>query len=201
MTEHTMVRGYTNQIPVFEPLVETLRRHTATWEHPLPCGVELGTLLFDLEPAFARIGVRPRHLPYGRYLLHHEEKFNVQLDVFSRDYTGSVHAHLTWGLLWVIRGGLRVWDHDYRDGKNILQRTAWLPAGGGQCFGPPASDWHRVASPDVDEQTISIHIYGADFDLETGVALDEDDKPRRYTRGPLGDLSHVAPAFFDKAHA
>jgi predicted metal-dependent enzyme (double-stranded beta helix superfamily) len=172
-----------------ERYVETVRAHVAA--HASPARLDD---LFPLAQALAdvteRTTVAPREVPYARYLLHAdpEGRFNVQLDVFSRGYTGGVHAHGTWGIFTVLRGGLWVDDYEERDGRVRPTRRTWAGVGAVQAFCPPMSDWHRVSTREGGEQVVSVHVYGPGFDLDTGVALGVDGLPRSYRRGPLGDL-------------
>jgi len=157
----------------------------------------VAALMHRLTPhARAPLRVAPDDLPWGRYLVHADPRgrYNLQLDVFSRAYTGQVHAHGTWGVFWVLQGELLVTDCALQDGAAAVQRVARLGAGGSQCFCPPASDWHRVATPETGPQTLSLHLYGPDFDLDTGVYLGPAGVTT-YRRGPLGDLDQLAPHF------
>lgn len=131
-------------------------------------------------------------LPWGRYLVHADPRgrYNLQLDVFSRGYTGTIHAHGTWGMFWVLRGALVVHDHGLVGARPVLQRAALLGPGGGQCFCPPASDWHRVATPESGPQTLSLHLYGPGFDLDLGLSFG-DRGPQTYRRGPLRALDEL----------
>lgn len=158
---------------------------------------DVATLMHDLTAAALRPACAPdRTLPWGRYLVHADPagRYNLQVDVFSPAYRGEVHAHGTWGVFWVLRGALLVTDCALVDGAAHVQRVARLVAGGCQCFCPPASDWHRVATPPGGPQTVSLHLYGPGFDLTTGVAL-VDGAPRTYRRGPLGAFAQIAAAF------
>ena len=151
----------------------------------------VAALLRTLLPCAQRVHVRDGDLPWGRYLLHEATSYNLQLDVFSADYTGSVHAHGTWGIFFVLRGALYVDDHD---ANGIRTRSAYIGAGGAQGFCPPVSDWHRVCTPAAGPQTVSLHLYGAGFDLDTGVARGPDGQPRAYRRGPWGEPAKVQDA-------
>lgn len=137
-------------------------------------------------------------LPWGRYLVHADPRgrYNLQLDVFSRGYTGEIHAHGTYGIFWLLQGELVVTDCDVAGTRATIQRVARIGAGGSQCFCPPASDWHRVATPPDGPQTLSLHLYGPGFDLDTGVYLGGAG-PTPYRRGPFGDLSRVLPHLED----
>ena len=154
-------------------------------------------LLKELLAAARAIPISDREVPFGRYLIHADPagRFNLQLDVFSRGYTGGVHAHDTWGMFLILRGALTVEDWQEIGGEPVLCRSGYMGAGGGQAFGPPWSDWHRVSTDRDGPQTVSVHIYGAGFDLDTGRALDENGKPRLYRRGAFGDPSKLAGLF------
>lgn len=173
--------------------VDTVRAHVGATPSPAALA-DLHPLAEALADLTARTIVAPRDVPYARYLLHVDPagRFNVQLDVFSRGYTGGIHAHGTWGIFTVLRGGLWVDDYAERDGVVFATRRTWAGVGAVQAFCPPVSDWHRVSSRPVGEQVVSIHVYGPGFDLDTGVALGEDGRPRTYRRGPPGDLGALA---------
>lgn len=163
-----------------------------------PFTVEGGARLLRRLLGVARgIRLTDREVPYGRYLIHADPagRFNLQLDVFSRDYVGGVHAHDTWGMFFVLRGALYVEDWQEIDGRVRLCRSGYAGAGGGQAFGPPWADWHRVSTDGEGLQTVSVHIYGAGFDLDTGRGLDERGEPRSYRRGPFGDPARLAGLF------
>jgi hypothetical protein len=153
----------------------------------------VATLMRTLTPHVHRLSVADGDLPWGRYLLAQGDGFNLQLDIFSADYTGGIHAHGTWGIFWVIRGAL--WSESHTgDDAETLAGSAWVPVGGCQAFCPPVSDWHRVGTPAQGPQTVSLHLYGPGFDLDQGVALGPDGRPRTYRRGAWGDLSRVRGA-------
>jgi predicted metal-dependent enzyme (double-stranded beta helix superfamily) len=177
-------------------LTECLYRHPGAHQRTVGHDV-LRPLLRDLLAAAGRVALTDVDVPYGRYLIHaHPDGlFNLQLDVFSRDYVGGVHAHETWGLFIVLRGGLTVEDWQEVDGRVQLGRTAWIGRGGGQAFSPPVSDWHRVRTDPTGPQTVSVHIYGAGFDMDSGLVLDEAGQPRAYRRGAFGDPAALAALF------
>ncbi len=161
----------------------------------------VATLMHHLTPhARAQVCTASAELPWGRYLVHADPRgrYNLQLDVFSRAYTGQVHAHGTWGVFWVVQGELLVTDHELHDGLAAVQRVARLGPGGCQCFCPPASDWHRVATPADGPQTLSLHLYGPGFDLDTGLYFGPTGVTA-YRRGPLGDLARVRECFQPRA--
>ena len=149
-----------------------------------------------ISPHITALTVSEGELPWGRFLLHHDprDRFNIQLDVFSRGYTGGIHAHGTWGAFWLLRGQLKVWDYHEVNGPPTLARFGLAGPGGFACFCPPISDWHKVGVPEGGDQTVSVHIYGRGYDMDTGLALGEDGRPRTYTRGAWGDRAQVLPA-------
>lgn len=146
-------------------------------------------LLHRLLKEARQIKLSDIDVPYGRYLIHAdpENRFNLQLDVFSRGYTGGIHAHGAWGMLFVLRGALYVEDYQDFNGKICLARSGYMGAGGGQAFCPPVADWHRVSTDTEGLQTVSIHVYGNGFDMDTGIGMDAQGQQRSYKRGPLGN--------------
>lgn len=161
---------------------------------------DVAALMLRLTSHTRRAAPRPDapELPWGRYLVHLDPRgrYNLQLDVFSRGYTGQIHAHGTWGAFWVLQGALVVTDCELREGAMLELRVTQIGPGGCQCFHPPLSDWHRVATPDEGPQTISLHLYGPGYDLDTGLYHGERG-PAAYRRGPLGDLDRLRPHLHD----
>ncbi len=162
----------------------------------------VAALMHDLTPdALAPVCDASAPLPWGRYLVHGDPagRYNLQLDVFSLDYQGEVHAHDTWGIFWVLQGELTVVDHELAGTLVRPQRATRLGPGSSQCFCPPVSDWHRVATPARGPQTVSLHLYGPGFDLEVGRSM-VGGSPRSYRRRPFGDLAQIARALGRAAH-
>lgn len=150
-----------------------------------------------IHPEMSRLSIKDGDLPWGRYLIHHdpEDRFNIQLDVFSQGYTGSCHAHGAWGAFWVLRGQLRAWDYTLVKGRPTVSRYGLFGAGGFQCFAPPLSDWHKVGTPEGGAQTVSIHIYGPGFDMDVGETLGDDGTPKSYRRSAFKDIQLALPSF------
>lgn len=174
---------------------------------PLPMTLEaVVEAMQRLTPQILAWQVKKPLLPWGRYLLYRapDDRFNVQLDVFSQGYVGGLHAHGTYGIFWVLQGGLSFWNYAdvstapgpaLRPGRQTaleLVDAGRVSPGGAVCFCPPRSDWHRVSAFEGAEQTVSVHLYGPGFDLDTGVALDAQGCVRTYTRGPLQPLEGLA---------
>jgi predicted metal-dependent enzyme (double-stranded beta helix superfamily) len=150
-------------------------------------------LIRDVAPVVRGVRVARGPLPWGRYLLHAEPGWNLQLDIFSEGYVGGVHGHGTWGAFFVIQGALwsETWDVGLEGGRVV--GTSYVPEGGAEGFHPPDSDWHRVgAAP--GPQPVSIHLYGPYFNMEEGDGLGPDGRMRTYKRGAWGNLDAVRDA-------
>ncbi len=179
---------------IWSPLVETcetfLAEHTGTLDVPT-----VGQLLRQLNPHLTALTLDKEDLPYGRYLLHRdsEDRFNIQLDIFSMDYTGAIHCHESWGMIWVLKGSLYVSDWDLQNDKAVMLTDGVFSAGSGNCFCPPVSDWHRVITPPTGPQPVSIHIYGEGFDLDQGIYLDAEMKPQHAMRSAFKDNQIFLP--------
>ena len=142
-------------------------------------------------------------IPYGRYLLHRDaqKRFHIEMHIFSNGYTGEIHCHETWGIFWLISGALFIEDFLYNQNKAQLMRSSLLTRGSACSFHPPESDWHRVRTMDnkKKEQTISLHIYGLDYDLEYGKYLNQDGKMIEGRRSNFKDNELFRPKI-DKTH-
>ena len=142
----------------------------------------------------------PEHIPYGRYLAHQDpdDRYHLEMHIFSSDYEGSIHCHRTWGLFWVISGSLMFTDYLEADGAFIPAKAGILLPGSAASFYPPYADWHKVKTPPSDEQTLSLHIYGHGYDQETGEYVAEDGDVKSGKRGAFKDnelfLPYVKPA-------
>ena len=126
-------------------------------------------------------------LPYGRYLIYRAEDYNIQLDIFSRDYKGRIHCHNTWGITSILQGSLLVENWAEHDDNFFMQTSTYCPAGSSQCFSPPYSDWHRVSTQPKGAQTLSFHIYGKGFNLDEGVYLNDHLERVTDKRGEFGN--------------
>lgn len=135
-------------------------------------------------------------IPYGRYLVYESENFNIQIDVFSKSYSGRIHNHGTWGCLAIINGSLIVEDYIEEMGKGLLKiRTSLLTAHSFSSF-PYYSDWHSTQTTGLSGQEVSFHIYGKEFNLEKGFYYDENLKEiHSYKRGKLNDIRSIINFF------
>ena len=149
---------------------------------------DVSRLTSDLSAAYIKYEVESdKELPYGRYLVHQDgrERYHIELHIFSKEYTGSIHCHETWGIFWLISGLLYVEDFSFDNDRLYQTRSSLLRRGSALSFFPPISDWHRVSTPNESEQTLSLHVYGAGYDQEIGIYLDEKDLKTTSRRSPL----------------
>lgn len=193
-----------------------LRSHPEAWTLE-----QVADAMHVLTPAMLRVRATGAAIPWGRYLLLADSDgcYNLQLDVFSADYRGGLHAHGTFGIFWVLQGQLHAWDyaassarvdggagglaHASGEGREsgdalstsdlTLARAARIPAGGSCCFCPPVSDWHRVSTPAQGPQTLSLHLYGPGFDLEVGLGILPTGRAGHYQRSPFRPLADALP--------
>lgn len=167
------------------------------FQSPSLCTVEeVGSLMRSLRPHVRHLQLSDRVVPYGRYLLHHDAdcRFNVQLMAYSAGYVGRPHCHDTWGMFFALRGGLFVDDYEHREGQIRNIRHGFLGAGACHAFGRH-HDWHRVAAPKRGPQTVSLHIYGPEFNLDAGVYMDENLQPICAARGSFANPSSLEQLF------
>lgn len=178
---------------MFGNLIRVLDEASAT---PLDLD-RLALTLPALLEAAGKLNITDAEVPFARYIVHDDPqgRYNIQLDTFSKGYTGGIHAHETWGIVLILRGGLWVEDFQEHEGKVQRARVSWMGAGGGQVFAPPVSDWHRVGTRAEGPQTVSFHIYGPKFDLESGLGVGPDGQLRRYKRGAPGDNNELKRLF------
>ena len=127
-------------------------------------------------------------IQYGRYLIFKNDLFNIQLDVFSHNYVGAPHNHETWGVMCAISGELGVADY-VRQGDNLtLIRKGILKPGATTCF-MKSCDWHSTETFGV-KQVVSFHIYGSEFNLQTGLRYEGEGRFVKYERGVLYDFAN-----------
>ena len=137
------------------------------------------------------------NLDYGRYLVHEQKEFSIQLDVFSNNYEGSIHSHGTWGLVGILNGSLFIDDWQNDNGKFIQLRASYLSKGSNIIFFKE-SDWHKAKSPNNNELTLSIQIYGPNYDMDNGFKLDEEFNIVPYKRSSFKDISKVEDILIER---
>ena len=151
-------------------------------------------LKINFASELKKISFDKKIIPFGRYLLADEEEFNIQMDVFSNNYIGSIHSHGTWGMFGMISGGLIVDDWAKYGNEFSFIRSSLLLSGCISTF-TKLQDWHKVSTLDLTDQTISIHLYGSNYDLDKGLKLDENLHPVEYTRSKFGDFDSIKSHF------
>jgi len=135
-------------------------------------------------------------IPYGRYLVHKDKLFNIQVDVFSSNYIGRTHNHKTWGCLGVISGKLIVHDYQMSNDKLVKIRSGVLSKGSTSSF-LKDSDWHSTETTSIDGQEISFHIYGDEFDLDQGFYYEDNTGIVHHSRGELKYFDSIKEYFRD----
>jgi 3-mercaptopropionate dioxygenase len=117
----------------------------------------------------------------GRYMLHREDKFNVNVVVWGPGHGLGPHNHDTWGLVGVLENELQEKRFRRLNGGAGVS-MARLEFTGTQRNRPgditcllPSNDIHAVLNT-TDRNTVDVHVYGKDltglkrlkFDPETG---------------------------------
>ena len=106
---------------LWKPLVYIVEKYTATnIIHTMESICKLQQELFPLLSKYHFKKVTD--IPYGRYLIHQDDRnlFNIQIDVFSFNYTGKI-CHNTWGILHVFNGFLFIEDWN-KTKKDLFSR-------------------------------------------------------------------------------
>jgi len=132
-------------------------------------------------------------IPFGRYLVFINKYCNLQIDIFSNNYVGRMHNHKTWGVLCVLAGALKVTDYVMIKKNLIPIRTNFLNRGSFSAF-KEENDWHSTETFD-DDQVLSFHLYGNNFDLDNGYYFDKNKGIISYTRGELKSLASLNQYF------
>ena len=128
---------------------------------------ELATLIANDEwlPAEFR-KAHPEY--YQQYLLYCDpyERFSIQSFVWGPGQTTPIHDHTVWGLVGVLCGAelCQRYSQDPQTGALIKQGgPAILKAKEIDLVSPTVGDIHTVANALSDQDSISIHVYGANI--------------------------------------
>ena len=102
----------------------------------------------------------------GRYMLHREEKFNVNVVVWGPGDGLGPHNHDTWGLIGVMENELQEKRFRRLDGGATAARLQFTGTqrnrtGDISCLLPP-DDIHAVLNT-TDRNTVDIHVYGKEL--------------------------------------
>lgn len=103
---------------------------------------------------------------YRQYLLYADplERFSVVSFVWGAGQKTSVHDHMTWGLIGMLRGQEIDTPYFKQAGGGYLRGESHVLARGSVCSVSPAThDVHEVANFYADQSSISIHVYGGNI--------------------------------------
>tara|TARA_A200000113_G_scaffold156407_1_gene141070 strand:+ start:394 stop:945 length:552 start_codon:yes stop_codon:yes gene_type:complete len=148
----------------------------------------LGKILADSTKLFRE--EISKDIPYGRYLVFKNTNCNLQIDVFSKNYIGRIHNHETWGILSIIKGTLKVNDYFIVKDELNLIRSSLLQRGSFSSF-LQHSDLHSTETFS-NEQAVSFHLYGKEFDIDNGLYYSSNNKKIQYKRGELKNFSEIS---------
>lgn len=148
----------------------------------------LGKILSDSTKFFKK--EISTDIPYGRYLVFNNTNCNLQIDIFSKNYSGRIHNHETWGILSVIKGELKVNDYCIEKNKLNTIRSSFLQRGSFSSF-LNHSDLHSTETF-CNEQVVSFHLYGKEFDINNGFYYSLENEKKRYKRGELKNFSEIS---------
>ena len=108
-----------------------------------------------------------------------------------------LHAHKTWGLVYVIKGCLFITDWNEVNGNFVQSIAHYLTGGSGYCFCYPFSDWHKVKILGGNKQAVSLHVYGGEFNLDEGIYVNDKNPDELRIeiskRSPFQDLGKLLP--------
>ena len=138
--------------------------------------------------------VSNKTIDYGRYLAYKSDKCNIQIDIFSKEYIGEIHNHNTWGIIGIVNGNFILSDYAKNPEKLTKIRNTYCPKGLVSFF-PKTSDIHSLECL-KGSQGISIHIYGKDFDMDTGMKYNHEmNSWQKYKRGDLKEFKEIESNF------
>ena len=157
----------------------------ATYRH----GDDEPTLLNHIKPLLQDLVAYDDWLPdeyavpddrhFRQYLLHADplERLSIISFVWGPGQKTSIHDHLVWGAVGVLRGAETSTSYTRRsDGTLIAGATEQFETGSVFAVSPMIGDIHKIANAFTDRSSVSIHVYGGNigamrrhaFDSETG---------------------------------
>ena len=133
-------------------------------------------------------------IDYGRYLAYKSDTCNIQVDIFSQEYKGQIHNHNTWGVIGIVNGNFIIRDYSINSRKLIKIRSTYSSKGLVSFF-PETSDIHSMECL-KGLQGISIHVYGKDFDMNTGMRYSQENNSwEKYQRSDLKEFKAIESNF------
>lgn len=145
-------------------------------------GKTLLAKLLERDDWLADEFARPHPQYYQQYLLHSDplERFCVVSFVWGPGQKTPIHNHTVWGLVGVLRGSEGSLRYARNDTGKLVQigGPEVLQRGQIDAVSPSIGDIHEVSNNEVDQESISIHVYGANigavgrevYSAETGEA-------------------------------
>jgi predicted metal-dependent enzyme (double-stranded beta helix superfamily) len=104
------------------------------------------------------------------------ERFSVVSFVWGPGQTTPVHDHTVWGMVGVMRGAELCEGFNLETGTGRLHSsgTYRLSSGSIDLVSPHVGDIHKVSNPLDDQESVSIHVYGANIGAVTRHSYDPD---------------------------
>ena len=136
-----------------------------------------------LPPQFAQ----PNPERYQQYLLHCDplERFSVVSFVWGPGQSSPLHDHTVWGMVGVLRGA-ELCEEFSADPYGALRSTGshQLAPGAIDLVSPRIGDIHRVSNAHADQDSVSIHVYGANIGAVVRHVYDpQSGQPSRFMSG------------------
>lgn len=103
---------------------------------------------------------------YQQFLLHCDsaERFCVVSFVWAPGQMTPIHDHRVWGLIGMLRGEEIARNYVLNDGVPVPSGAEHrLRPGDTEMISPTIGDIHQVRNGRADQNSISIHVYGADI--------------------------------------
>lgn len=104
---------------------------------------------------------------YKQYLLYIDplERFSIVSFVWNINQQTPIHNHNCWGLIGMLQGSEISTNYKY-DMNRILIKDgidSILNEGDVDCVSPAIGDIHQVKNNELNQKSISIHVYGCDI--------------------------------------
>lgn len=129
---------------------------------------------------------------YQQHLIHCDPlaRFSVVSFVWGPGQETPVHDHTVWGLVGQLRGSELSVGYEVQDGCMIPTGREILRRGDVVAVSPRIGDIHKVSNAEIDRDSISIHVYGADIGAV-----------RRHVYGPDGAASTFISGYSSRPDA
>lgn len=154
----------TTSPPALVALLEQLRGAVEGLKDPAETADRVAAAMTAGTPGLAVITAAHRHADSDRltsHLVHAERRFSVVAMVVPPDQQTTIHDHLAWCVVTVLRGTEHETLYRYHRDHLTPAGQSTNPAGAVTAFAPPG-DIHRVRN-ETDTTAISLHVYGADL--------------------------------------